>query len=111
MNNERHPVRELTDMLADFIIRVEQLEKELDKALKSSKDWYSSWVKSEAQRKETEAKLAEEEKAHKITAELLWKMEEKIQGKKLKGISMPETQKHATERQGRPEGESIPPKA
>ena len=62
--NKNHPVRLLTNLLSDLIIRLSETERELKEARKSSDDWYQNWQRKDAQLKETEAKLAAEIEAH-----------------------------------------------
>lgn len=69
--NRNHPVRKLTDLLADLIIQQVETERQLKEANKSSDDWYQNWQRKDAQLKETEAKLAAEIEEHQRTREAL----------------------------------------
>lgn len=69
--NKNHPVRKLTDLLADLIIQQVETERQLKEANKSSDDWYQNWQRKDAQLKETEAKLATEIEEHQRTREAL----------------------------------------
>lgn len=71
--NKNHPIRFLTNLLCDLIIRLTETERELNEARKSSDDWYQNWQRKDAQLKETEAKLAAEIEAHQ-------KLKDKING-------------------------------
>lgn len=69
--NRNHPVRKLTDLLADLIIQQVETERQLKEANKNSDDWYQNWQRKDAQLKETEAKLAAEIEEHQRTREAL----------------------------------------
>ena len=69
--NKDHPVRKLTDHLADLIIQLTETKRQLEEATKSSEDWYQNWQFKDAQLKETEAKLAAEKEAHEKLKEKL----------------------------------------
>lgn len=69
--NRNHPVRKLTDLLADLIIQQVETERQLKEANKSSDDWYQNWQRKDAQLKETEEKLAAEIEEHQRTREAL----------------------------------------
>lgn len=69
--NRNHPVRKLTDLLADLIIQQVETERQLKEANKNSDDWYQNWQRKDSQLKETEAKLATEIEEHQRTREAL----------------------------------------
>lgn len=69
--NRNHPVRKLTDLLADLIIQQVETERQLKEANKNSDDWYQNWQRKDSQLKETEAKLAAEIEEHQRTREAL----------------------------------------
>lgn len=69
--NRNHPVRKLTDLLADLIIQQVETERQLKEANKNSNDWYQNWQRKDSQLKETEAKLAAEIEEHQRTREAL----------------------------------------
>ena len=66
-----HPVRKLTNLLADLIIQQVEIERQLKEAIKNSDDWYKSWQHKDEQLKETEEKLAAEIEEHQRTREAL----------------------------------------
>lgn len=78
--NKNHPVRLLTNLLSDLIIRLSETERELKEARKSSDDWYENWKRKDAQLKETEAKLAAEIEAHQKLKDKLNEYIEKQEG-------------------------------
>ena len=57
--NKNHPVRLLTNLLSDLIIRVSETERQLDGARKSSDDWYQHWQTKDAQLKAANDRIAE----------------------------------------------------
>lgn len=59
--NKNHPVRLLTDLLSDLIIRLSETERQLDEARKSSDDWYQHWQTKDAQLKAANDRIAEME--------------------------------------------------
>lgn len=69
--NRNHPVRKLTDLLADLIIQQVETERQLKEANKNLDDWYQNWQRKDSQLKETEAKLATEIEEHQRTREAL----------------------------------------
>lgn len=69
--NRNHPVRKLTDLLADLIIQQVETERQLKEANKSSDEWYQNWQCKDSQLKEAEAKLAAEIEEHQRTREAL----------------------------------------
>lgn len=57
--NKNHPVRLLTNLLSDLIIRLSETERQLDEARKSSDDWYQHWQTKDAQLKAANDRIAE----------------------------------------------------
>ena len=57
--NKNHPVRLLTNLLSDLIIRLSETERQLDEARKSSDDWYQHWQTKDAQIKAANDRIAE----------------------------------------------------
>lgn len=57
--NKNHPVRLLTNLLSDLIIRLSETERQLDEARKSSDDWYQHWQTKDAQFKAANDRIAE----------------------------------------------------
>ena len=52
-----NPIRQLTDHLADLILRMVENERQLAEAKESSDEWYQNWQRKEAQLKEAQEKL------------------------------------------------------
>lgn len=57
--NKNHPVRLLTNLLSDLIIRLSETERQLDEARKSSDEWYQHWQTKDAQLKAANDRIAE----------------------------------------------------
>ena len=57
--NKNHPVRLLTNLLSDLIIRLSETERQLDEARKSSDEWYQHWQPKDAQLKAANDRIAE----------------------------------------------------
>lgn len=69
--NRNHPVRKLTDLLADLIIQQVETERQLKEETKNKDEWYQNWQRKDSQLKEAEAKLAAEIEEHQRTREAL----------------------------------------
>lgn len=69
--NEKHPVRILTDLLADLMIQVSDTDRKVREAQKSEDNWYKAYVSKSKELRETEDKLAAEIEAHQKLREKL----------------------------------------
>ena len=71
--DKNHPIRILTDHMADLVLRLIETERQLEEEKTRSENWWQNWQRKDAQLKETEAKLAAEIEAHQ-------KLKDKING-------------------------------
>lgn len=62
--NKNHPIRILTDHMADLVIRLIETERQLEEEKTRSENWWQNWQRKDAQLRETEAKLAEVTEEH-----------------------------------------------
>jgi gas vesicle protein len=74
-----NPIRQLTDHLADLILRLVETERQLTEARQSSDEWYQNWQRKDAQLKETQENLAEEIEEHQNTQRQLREALEKLE--------------------------------